>query len=91
MFCDYCKALDSVPQRPLLSKLSQFGIDASIVHWVADSSDRVVINGIASDCAAMLSEVLQGLILGPILFFIYVDDLAYLWDMQQYVKFYVCR
>ena len=42
MFCDYCKALDSVPQRPLLSKLSQFGIDASIVHWVADSLTVVI-------------------------------------------------
>ena len=80
IFFDYRKAFDTVPHKLLLDKLCQFGINEKIILWVANyltnRQQNVVLNGVMSDSVDVLSGVPQGSVLSPLLFIIYVNDLA---------------
>jgi len=80
VFFVFRKAFDSIPHRPLLSKLSPLGLHESIVHWVPNyltaRHQSIAVNGATSDSTSVVSGVPQGSVLGPHHFLIYVNDLA---------------
>ena len=45
------------------------------VYWLIDRRQRVIVDGEVSNWKYVLSGVLQGSVLGPILFLIYINDL----------------
>ena len=79
IYLDFKKAFDSVPHRELLHKLRSVGVWGSLWKWIenylASRLQCVAINGSVSELLPVMSGVLQGNILGPLLFIIYINDL----------------
>jgi hypothetical protein len=73
------KKFDVFSHEILLRKLSKLGIKDTALNWftsyLQERQQRVDINGSISSSRALNISVLQGSILGPILFLCYINDL----------------
>ena len=76
LLLDFSKAFDTVPHKHLLSKLSYYGINGPLLsNWLTQRTQKVVLNGEASKEVKVISGVLQGTVLGPLMFLLYVNDI----------------
>jgi hypothetical protein len=79
VFLDLRKAFDVCSHSILLAKLKKMGIQNTTLTWfenyLSGRSQQVEINGAFSDPLNLDISVIQGSILGPILFLCYINDL----------------
>lgn len=82
---DASKAFDNVSHDTLFDKLLQRGVPASIVNMYsviyANQTSKVSWNGFFSKHFDIVKGVLQGGVLSPILFTVYIDDLY--WSLKS--------
>jgi hypothetical protein len=80
VYTDFEKAFDKVPHKRLLSKLKSYGLSDNIISWIeaflCNRQQRVKIKGKFSKWHKVFSGIPQGTILGPLLFIIYINNLA---------------
>ena len=78
MYLDLSNAFDSLLHEILLKKLQHYGICGAAINLMAsylkNRKQFVQYEGYKSDMKAICNGVLQGSILGPLLFLVYIND-----------------
>lgn len=83
IFCDLSKAFDTINTRILIIKLNFYGIKGTALKWIksylSERKQKVKLNfnDDGSEWIASKHGIPQGTLLAPILFSLYVNDLAY--------------
>ena len=78
-YLDFAKAFDTVPHHLILTKLRHFGIGGNLLNFIHSyligRKQFVEINGASSTLRVIISGVLQGSILGPLRFLVFIANL----------------
>ena len=79
IFFDFAKAFDKIPHDLLISRLFEHRICGSLLKWLgsflSDRYQKVTIRNYSSKLLPVSSGIVQGSVLGPTLFSIFIDNI----------------
>ncbi len=91
LFLNLSKAFDTIDHKILADKLKFYGIRGVVLKWfesyLSNRKQFVSFNGTISEEMTIMCSVPQGSILGPLLFLLYINDLALTCDKRMAVLF----
>ena len=91
IFIDLSKAFDTLDHSILLTKLSNCGFrgifNDLILSYLSERKQSVLFNGVKSEFESITCGVPQGSILGPLLFLIYMNDIANSSSIAKFILF----
>ena len=90
VFLDISKAFDKVWHDGLLLTLRSNGISGLLLNllleFLSERYQRTVLNSKSSDWRMIMAGIPQGSVLGPLLFLVYINDLAN--NLLSYVRLF---
>ena len=91
IFLDFAKAFDTVNHQILLKKLHYYGIRGHALKWfesyLSERKQCVSIGNTKSEIGMLSCGVLQGSILGPLLFLLYINDITKSSNLLKFLLF----
>jgi len=80
VYIDFAKAFDSVPHDKLVHRLKTYGINGQLLLWLknflSDRNHCTPVGNVESTILPLLSGVMQGSGIGPLMFVIYINELT---------------
>ena len=93
IFCDCSAAFDTIDHEMLMEKLRLYGVKSDNIPWfksyLQGRSQYVSIGGVSSKLLPVLWGVVQGSILGPIIFLLIINDIVIIGDRNGTVVIYI--